>query len=547
MRTQLVITTCLLCLVSSLALAADDAEQRLKDLEKKVQKLEVDAATDRVKVTGDFRFEAHDIDADMPDHFDGMALQNLVVNTMFYFQQHFDGVDPMSGFPPNVGALGTEIMTNYADYLYFTNNLTFDQIKQFMGGFDAASQQMLMGMLLPGTYVPGYQADNSVLYTSRLRLNLAAKVAENVSFAGRLAMYKPWGDSSGIQVFNGQSNSLNIDGTTASVPNSDILRVDRAYFDWKSIGGLPVYLSIGRRPSAGGPPLHLRQDEMRGGTPLGSVIDFQFDGITAGWHLNDVSTLRLCYGLGYESGFGSAEQLKQPADRLKDTHFLGVNWDVYTTEQTHLQATVARAFDVADGFNGLVVLPDNPVTGAPVGAPLVMRYTPSANLGNLDLASALALRHQGPFDCFASVSYLKSDPNTTTTPFGGLFCDPFDTPQEQDATMVYAGARYTFPNDATKLGLEYNHGSKYWFNFANAADDILGAKTNTRGDVWEMYLTHRITERFLAKVDVIRYDYDYSGSGWHIGAPKDLDATPILGYSTYDTATKVSLSFAARF
>ena len=106
-------------------------------------------------LTGDFRFEAHNIDADMPDYFDGMALQNLVVNTMFYFMRNFDGNDPMTGFPPNVQAIGDEVMNNYADYLYFTNNLTFDQLKQFMGGFDAQSQMMLMGMLLPGTYTPG--------------------------------------------------------------------------------------------------------------------------------------------------------------------------------------------------------------------------------------------------------------------------------------------------------------------------------------------------------------------------------------------------------
>ena len=34
-----------------------------------------------------------------------------------------------------------------------------------------------------------------------------AKVAKNVNFTGRLSMYKPWGDSTGVQVFNGQANS----------------------------------------------------------------------------------------------------------------------------------------------------------------------------------------------------------------------------------------------------------------------------------------------------------------------------------------------------
>ena len=84
--------------------------------------------------------------------------------------------------------------------------------------------------------------------------------------------------------------------------------------------------------------------------------------------------------------------------------------------------------------------------------------------------------------------------------------------------MYYLGGRYNFPNGETKLGLEFNHGSKYWFNFALAEDDFLAPKTSTRGDVWEVYLTHRIRDRFVIKLDYMYYDYDYSGSGWLLGA-----------------------------
>ncbi len=132
--------------------------------------------------------------------------------------------------------------------------------------FPPEMQQALMPVLLPATAVEPYDADNSLMYTTRLRLGIDAKVADNVKFTGRLSMYKTWGDSTGVQVFNGQSNSFNIDGNTTGVPNSDILRVERAYFDWTDIGGSDLYLSIGRRPSTGGPPLHLRDGELRGGS-----------------------------------------------------------------------------------------------------------------------------------------------------------------------------------------------------------------------------------------------------------------------------------------
>jgi hypothetical protein len=73
------------------------------------------------------------------------------------------------------------------------------------------------------------------------------------------------------------------------------------------------------------------------------------------------------------------------------------------------------------------------------------------------------------------------------------------------------GGRVHFPNDErTKLGFKYNHGRQYWFNFAQAEDDIIAPKTNTRGNVYEAYLTHRISDRFVFKADYIYYDYNYS-------------------------------------
>ncbi|MEW6366541.1 MAG: DUF3373 family protein [Acidobacteriota bacterium] len=515
-------------------------KDELKNAEKQIQKLERQDALDRIQFGGDYRFEAHTIDATIPDHYDGMLLQNALVNTLFYY-------GATGQFPQNPTQVNQFIAGHYGDYMYFTDHLTFDALKGYMSQFPPEMQQQLMGMLLPYTYVPGYDANNTILYTNRLRLTLEAPVGENISFSGRLSMYKVFGDSTGVQVFNGQPNSIAIDGTTVGVPNSDILRVERAYFDWKNIGGLPIYLSIGRRPSTGGAPLHLRQDEPRGGSPLGSVIDYQFDGITFGVHIGEHSTARLCYGLGYESGFGNGDVLKLPQDRLDDAQFIGINWDIWNSDATFVQTTLAWAIDVTDGFNGLVVLPNNPVTGQPIGAPVILRFTPSANLGNITLASGVVTRRDGPLDWFVSGNYMSSDPTLATTPFGGLFSDPFEKPESHSGGMIYVGARYNFANEKTKLGLEYNHGSKYWFNFSAAEDDIIAPKTNTRGDVVELYLTHRIAKRFIFKADFMHYKYDYSGSGWHLGAPKPLDEKPILGFPTYDRISKLAVSMVARF
>jgi hypothetical protein len=515
-----------------------DLQEEVKDLERRVMKTERKAALDRINFTGDFRFEVNSISSTYDDHFNGMQLQRALVDTLFYF-----GANDMP--PQSPEELQGYIAQNYANYLYYLDNVvTFDWLKEVMAGFPPDMQQGLMQQLLPGTFTEGYDYSNDILYTNRLRLQMNAKVSDSVEFAGRLAMYKVWGDSTGVQTFNGFPTSINIDGTTTSVPNSDILRVERAYFTWS---GDKFYLSIGRRPSTGGVPLNFRNDEPRGGSPLGTLVNFQFDGATFGWKISDRSTFRVCYGVGFESGFGNAQELQQPADRLKDASFLGLNWDIWNTEDLFVQTTVMRAFDVTDGFGGLVVLPVDPVTGQDVPAPVVLRYSPSATLGDISWASLVGVVHPGAFDVFASLSYMKSDPNNVTSPFGGLFSDPFETPEKQDGYSYYVGARYNLPNNKTKIGLEYNYGSEYWFNMAVAEDSFYAPKTSVRGSVWEAYLTHRITRNFILKLDYMLYDFTDSGSGWHMGAPKDLDSTPILGFASPTDANRFLLGLQARF
>jgi len=531
-----------------LAERTDYLEEDVEDLDDRLMVPERHAALDTIRFGGDFRTQAHNISIDMAPRIDGINVQKDLVNTLFYFGA--TGQPPMT---PDLSDVDQFIQQNYDQYLYYLDNtVSFDFIKQQVEALqqmDPAAAQQLLGLLAsqPDSFIPGYNHDNDIVYTNRLRMDMAADVGEDVVFEGRLGMYKVWGDSSNVQVFNGQPTSIGWDGTTVGVPpSSDIIRLERGYFTWRDIADLPMYLSIGRRPSTGGAPLNFREDELRGGTPIGALFNYQFDGITWGYHFNDVSTFRICYGLGYESEWGNGSEYKTPSDRLDDTWFIGAVWDIYNAEDMLLQLNVATAQDVGDGFSGLTVLPFDPITGQDT-PPAVIRYTPTDNLGNMNLAGLVLVRHDGPFDWFASVNYSKSDPDSKTTPFGGMFSDPFDNPQDEDGQMYYAGARYNFKNQKTKLGLEFNHGTKYWFNFALAEDDFLGPKTSVRGDVWEAYLTHRIRDRFVFKLDYIYYDYEYSGSGWILGQPKDVGDVNILATPTYQEASKFMASLSARF
>ncbi len=540
--------------------SAADLKTQVNDLDERVNSTEKRSALDRLNWSGDYRFEAHTIRGNVPAHYDGMKLQNLVVRTLWLTAPTSQGGLGMAFDPAMLqamtpaqfkGLLDGQVATNYGSYQYFTNNLTFNQLKQSMGQFPAALQQQLMGYLMqaPGVYTPKYSDDTDALFTNRLRLRFNAKVADNVSVDARLSMYKVFGDSTGVQMFNGQPNTLAIDGTTTRVPSGDMLRVERAFFNWTNIGGSKLYFSIGRRPSTDGPPLNFRQDEPRGGTPTGALFDYQYDGMTLGYHITDKTTVRACYGVGYSSGFGNGNLLKTPADRLKDVHLLGVMSDLYESDTAFVQVLGAHAWNVTDGFNGEIVLPNNPITGDAIGAPVIMRYTPSANLGGINLYGIVAQKRFGPVDMFVSGNWNSLRPNGVTTPFGGMGSDPFDVPVNHEGQMIYVGLRYSFPqNDGkTKLGFEMNHGSKYWFNFANAEDDIIAPKTNTRGEVYETYLTHRISERFILKAAFQHYNYTWSGSGWHLGAPKRLDSTPLLGFPTYDAANMFTLGLTARF
>jgi hypothetical protein len=549
-----------------------DLKAQVKDLDDRVTKTERQSTLDRLRWSGDFRVESHSIFGTVPTHYDGMQLQNLMVKTLWFAGMNGYTPDQMAGLlssptlpngqantPANFAALlNGAVASNYSSYQYFANNLKFSSndphnpgLKQMVGAFSPQMQQAMTQYLgqAPGVLVPGYSADTNVLMTNRLRLNFDSDVSSNVSVGARLSMYKVFGDSTNVQVFNGQPNTLDLDGTTTRVPTGDMVRVERAFFTWHDIGGSKLYLSIGRRPSTDGPPMNFRDDEPRGGTPPGSLFDYQYDGVTMGYHITDKTTLRACYGMGYTAGFGNGDLLKSPADRVKDVHLLGAMADLYETDTAFVQAIYAHAWNVTDGFDGTMVLPNNPVTGDPITAPIIMRYSPSTNLGAINLYGLTAEKRIKQFDTFVSVNADTLLPNGLTSPFGGLGSDPFETPTNHTGYMVYAGLRYNLPqNDGrTKLGFEFNRGSKYWFNFAQAEDDIISPKTSARGNVFETYLTHRISQRFIFKTDYQYFKYIWSGSGWHLGAPKRLDSMPVLGFPTYDKAGMFTVGLIARF
>ncbi|ABK49908.1 conserved hypothetical protein [Shewanella sp. ANA-3] len=523
-----------------------DITEQLDELNSRVDKTERHTSLDRLEITGDFRTKAHSL------HYRDVVWNPAIkVNFNDFGAKAMAGVFGMPNDP----------------------NSPLGQMMQANPDLAAAFQNGMLQGVMP--YVLAQQhiqdIDNDIFYTTRLRLNLKAKVWDNVSFAGRLSMYKNWGDSTGVQVFDSW-RSFTMDGTNSGNTSGDWLRVERAYFDWKKINGSEFYLSIGRRPSTYGPPSHYRENELRGGTPSGHLVNFNFDGATLGYNLGEITgvegqVVRFCYGQGFESQWGNGEMFGDIV--TKDTHLGGFNIDAINDGTNFLQFTLFGAKDINDGFKGTMAFPTQL---AGIFAPtmyqdmqkfdnfnFVTRVQPSGVIGDMYLGGiGFAREEANDIKWFASLGWTRAEPNGNAGMFGGMLSDAVfeaelnstgteiimvpktsDDTDTKDGYGIYVGIQIPAPYG--KFGLEYNYGSKYWTPFTQAQDDPIGSKLATRGHVGEAYYIFDINPKMFIKLAGLYYDYEYTGSGTPVGAPQKIDE--VLAGSAYSMLPVVDKAF----
>ena len=405
----------------------------------------------------------------------------------------------------------------------------------------------LIGMLPPEAMVPEkYDATNDVILTNKFRLNMKAKVNDQLSFTGRLAAYKVFGDSSGVKVNQGSLADITLDGNTSSLPHGDTIRLERAYFNYKKdLGPVPTNFSLGRRPSTDGPPLEYQNYSLEGGSPLATIINWQFDGASYSLGLEDVTNIpgaafKLCYGVGFEGDWGNTYSLGNQQSEVDDVHMFGIIATLFDNDETSAVLNWAHAWDITDGFTGLTVMPfivsedsDGNFLFEPNRGGYISRFQPSTEIGDWDAASLLLRtnlteRLDRDIDLFLSGSWSHTKPSRTSeNPFykimGMGLLNSNGELKDRDGYMVYAGATFPMPWNA-RLGLEYNYGSKYWFNFTGAEDSLVGSKLAVRGHVYEGYWHQPIfNDNFFATLGVRFYDYEYTGSGNPMGEPEKID------------------------
>ena len=417
------------------------------------------------------------------------------------------------------------------------NGATLMQIQQAMAGMAAA------GMVPEPTEV---DADNDIVFTNRLRLEMNARVNPQLSFTGRMAAYKVFGDSSGVKFNQGSMNDVTFDGNTSSLPHGDTLRLERAYFNYrKDLGSVPANLSLGRRPSTEGPPLEYRNYSLEGGSPLAPLINWQFDGASLTFGLEDVTGIpgaafKLCYGVGFEADWGNASSLSSTQPDIEDVHLFGFIADLFDNDVTRASLTYAHASEITDGFTGLTVMPfivsreDRDGNGVNEyyftrnSGGFVSRIEPTTNIGDWDGASLLVrtnlAERLADIDIFLAGSWSHTDPSDLSrNPFyeimgQGLLSSNGEL-ESHDGYSIYAGVIFPMPLEA-RLGVEYNWGSRYWLNFTGAEDSLVASKLAARGQVWEAYYIQPIFKpNFFVTLGGQYYDYDYTGSGNPLGEP----------------------------
>ncbi len=361
-----------------------------------------------------------------------------------------------------------------------------------------------------------YSADNH--WTNRFRLNMSADIMKGLSFHGRLTVYKNWSNIKRVAFYP------YADPNTAHVPSDTSLKLDRAYIDW-IVPNLPVPLAItvGRQPATEGPASEFKENRKRQSTYPVLLFDGEADGIVATVGLERYlglksSGLRFAYGKGYQSQDDKTVYL----DSRYGIDDLNVFGFFFETELPRLpQSLLVLSYVRGNDFV------DNPID-------------PGKNLGDMDL---FGVHVQAPnilgsgFDVFFSWGLNRSHPNNKyvdipigvgpdgkpiTMPAGLLSSNGDD---DQTGWAIYTGFRYTTPFaklNNPKLGFEYNHGSKYWFSFTQGSIELYN-KLATRGNVYDFYYIQPFNRYLFMRLGYTIVDYDYSGSGWHIGQPMDTD------------------------
>ncbi|WP_442764599.1 DUF3373 family protein [Sulfurospirillum cavolei] len=418
--------------------------------------------------------------------------------------------------------------------------------------------------------IQGADKQDNGIWTNKLILGMASQPADNLVFKGSLAAYKAFGQTD----MSSSSYFQNFDWYDSQKPNDSTIRLREAYFLYfGDMGDVHYSASFGRRPSVDGFLANLRNDNENPASPISHNINMEFDGASFKFDFDKVTGIsglyaKLCLGRGFSDTTGAYSMGGtgfNPAyvndDKNPDMDLAGLIIQFFDNGQYKLMANYFIAKNMMDmsiyGFD------------MPTFAMMSMNMNYASPLFNFrdvgDMTGgALSFQVNGIGDgisdflddsiFFLSYAFSQTDPNNNAL---GAGLDSMGNVVYQSGMLgstdkkfgssIYTGVQVPGIMKGQRLGLEYNHGSKYWRSFTYGEDTLVGSKLAARGDAYEIYYIMPVVGKNLtAQLSYVYIDYDYTGSdtffGW-TGTPMDVDTTR----GAVKTAQDLRLSLRYRY
>jgi hypothetical protein len=410
------------------------------------------------------------------------------------------------------------------------------------------------------------------IWTNKLILNMAAQPRDDLIFKGSLGTYKAFGRNNAPAI-NGFQN---MDWYATQTPSGDAsIRLREAYFLYMGeTGDISYTASFGRRPSVDGFITNLREDNARPASPIGHNINMEFDGASFMVNVEKITDIpgmyfKLCLGRGNSNaeakyptftGYMGLQGLMpsptqtpyvQGSNDSANMDLAGLLVQLYNNGQYKVMANYFQGWNMMGA--SFSDIDSNPMTGFDAALTDVGDMTGGAlSLQVNGIGNEISYFLEDSI-FFASFAWSTTDPKGTHGTINPQTyaieqrTEMLGSSDKETGTSYYVGLNVPGFMDADRIGVEYNHGSKFWRSYTYGEDTLIGSKLAARGDAYEAYYNLPLLGKNLtAQLRYTYIDYEYTGSDMFFGStgtPMDVSATP----GAVESASNIRLSLRYRY
>lgn len=418
--------------------------------------------------------------------------------------------------------------------------------------------------------------DSDSVMLNYLDLKLSANPTPDLQFHSTLTMYKLWGSDTDIQTAGGNPYNL------SSTPSDSSIFVKRAYADYRpAFLKHLVNLEFGRLPTSGGYLTKYRYNRPSQTTYPDLAFNGESDGAALTLYLNMIpylKTLTLVYTKGSKDEDDHPFTSDSPKLDAVNFYVVQLDSEIPFLRGSNFTAQWIRVQNLRNPAPEATkeAIADN-IASTAMALGLVQDYEQSLfktqvmdtltvnNPEDFGYYDKLILQFDNerilgtPIDFFASIGWSFTHPNGDMTTYQTthpsltplLGTDPLPLVSEsapyilsksnqdkKQGQAVYLGLRLNIDINKLnnpKLGVEYNHGSRYWAGMNVAALDPY-QKLDVRGDVWEIYwIQPFIKNKIQFRAGYQYIDRDYTDNPFTVyGLPTKVDETDQLFYVSLD-------------